>query len=161
MFDIEIITAHGWNTVGRKLTAIEGSLADMHDALEAATEIVYEHERQLFDSWGDGHWPPLAESTIQRKAAQGYGEPQRPLYAMGNLFESVTSPHGPYSTREITDHQAVIGVDWDNNGYQIPVLHQEGTATMPARPIFTLDDQLVHSIASVVKARVFIPSVLA
>jgi hypothetical protein len=68
------------------------ALEDLAPELIAASDVIYEHTRQNFETRGDGGWPPLAESTVQRKTSQGYAEPDRPLYAEGNLFESATSP---------------------------------------------------------------------
>jgi hypothetical protein len=120
-------------------------LTDLTPELEAGTELIYEATRQWYDSAGDGTWPQLAESTIQRKASQGFAEPERILYAEGNLYESATSPSGPYSFRTTTgQNDVLIGVDWNEDGWQIPVVHYYGTDNagashnvhIPARPIW-------------------------
>src|ERR1700756_5745233 len=128
-----------------KNAAREARLLDMEPELMAATDLVYEATRQWYDSRGGGSWPPLAASTIARKAIQGYADPERPLYAEGNLYESATSPNGPHSFRLPVGLQGVvIGVDWAEGGWQIPVVHFYGTTTagrnhdvtIPARPIW-------------------------
>ena len=120
-------------------------LQDLRAPLMEATEVVYTGIREWYDSQGEGTWPPLAESTIARKASQGYSSPSRPLYAEGNLYESATSPSGPYSFRTpIGNHSVVLGVDWQKGGWQIPVVLSRGTTTagrgnrtrIPARRIY-------------------------
>jgi hypothetical protein len=113
----------------------------MRDGLQRAAQVVYDWTRQRFDQWGDGDWPPLAESTVTKKTQAGFAEPDRPLYAEGNLYESVSSEHGPYSVPlQFTDddehHEVVISVDWQEGGWQIPTLLSVGTDRMPARPIW-------------------------
>jgi hypothetical protein len=128
------------------------NLAGMRPALEEVVAAVYDRTREHLDAWGqDGGsmlfaWPPLADSTVAHKQAAGYPEPMRPLYETGALYESATSPDGPYSFQVIDHQRAVIGIDWDEDGWQIPYLHQYGTihdgGNLPARPIFIIDDRL-------------------
>src|ERR1700729_2375132 len=99
---------------------------EISDRLDKASDLIYGETAHRFDTEGDGTWPPLAESTVTKKESQGYGEPAKPLYAEGNLYESATSPNGPYSARLHTDsagtQQVVMLVDWENDGWQIPVV---------------------------------------
>lgn len=120
-------------------------LLDLTPELDQASDLVYEATREWFDSAGGGTWPQLAESTIAQKISQGAAEPERALYREGNLYESVTSPSGPYSFRHHPDgHSVAIGADWDQGGTQIPVVLSEGTdhagvgghTMIPARPIW-------------------------
>lgn len=176
MFDVEIVHT-GWPGIALKLTTLEHGLADMHTSLQAAVELVYEHEREWFDTWGRApgidsysvspegttepvhqQWKPLAASTIAQKTRRGYSQPARPLYATGELMRSATSPSGAHSTLFIGSNQAVIGINWQENGHQIPVLLDEGTEHMAARPIFTADDELVEKIISVIELHVFSPA---
>jgi hypothetical protein len=114
------------------------SITKAHRRLERATEIVYEYTRQRFDLEGMGEWPQLAEATVMRKISEGFANPERILYAEGNLYESMTSANGPYSFRVIDDTRAIIGVDWENGGWQIPLLLHEGSSDgrLPARPMW-------------------------
>ncbi len=152
------IRTAGVTQAAYRLDVVARRLGDMRPQLEAATLAVYEHTRQRFESAGDGEWPPLAESTVARKESQGYAEPQRELFATGNLFESATSPQGPYSNRLVTEHQAVIqvlGVGEDGGGDPelVPVYLSEGTDRMPARPIWPAadDPRLVDDVAAALK----------
>lgn len=124
-------------------------IEQMHGSLERASDLIYEETRQRFDSQGDGEWPPLTESTVAKKVSQGYAEPERELYAEGNLYESVTSPHGPYSQRLFVDstgiQRVVMLVDFENSGWQIPSVLAAGSPQtgLPARPIWP-DPDLVR-----------------
>jgi hypothetical protein len=126
---------------------------DLHSRLEAASDLVYERTRQRFDSEGDGEWPELSEATVAKKVSQGYGEPARILYAEGNLYESATSPMGPYSNRifdRSLGHESVaMLVDWENDGWQIGTVLAEGSDRgLPARPIWPPADQIENDIAA-------------
>jgi hypothetical protein len=118
---------------------------DLSARLDEASDFVYEATRHRFDAEGEGEWPELTESTVAKKESQGYAEPARPLYATGNLYESATSPNGPYSTRIhvksgiglASTESVVMLVDFDSNGWQIPSVLAEGTEKgLPARPIW-------------------------
>lgn len=119
-------------------------LVDVEPILIEGTKILYEQVRQWYDSEGNGSWPQLAEATVARKASQGLAEPEKPLFAEGNLYESVTSPSGPYSFRHPAPQGVIVGADWNEDGWQIPVVLSEGTdnsgrgnsTRIPPRPIW-------------------------
>ena len=52
--------------------------------------IVSESTKRRFQSRGSGSWPPLAESTKERKARDGLDP--RPMRATGALYASLTKP---------------------------------------------------------------------
>lgn len=125
-------------------------LTDLRPEMDAAVSIVRENTQSWYDSDGAGTWAPLAQSTIDRKTSTGYPDPERILYAEGNLYESVVSDAGPYSSKVTSSHEAIITVDWEENGYQIPVVLSEGTnsagrgntTVIPARPIWPEDGSI-------------------
>ena len=128
-------------------------LSNLEPELMAGTEAIYAATESWYDSQGDGSWPKLAPSTIASKVSQGYSDPERPLYAEGNLRESATSPNGPRSFRMLVGLQGVvIGVDWDRGGWQIPVVLSRGTdnagrdhnVRIPPRPIWPGHDSLEY-----------------
>jgi hypothetical protein len=135
----------------RRVEMIASQLTDFRVPLAAAADYVREQTRQRFEARGFGEWPPLAESTVARKASQGYADPTRQLYASGNLFESVTSAHGPYSFTELTSTFVVIGVDWQVNGWQIPVVLSEGAGNIPARPIWPKERAVVNGVSRIIR----------
>ncbi len=152
------VKAYGTDEIVAAIDAKLARLADLTVPLTEATGIVYEQTRQHFESAGDGQWPPLAESTIARKASQGVAEPERALYASGNLFESATSPSGPYSTIEHpSPHSVVMGIDWDEDGWQIPMVLSQGTSTagrghhtvIPGRPIWAPIEAVASEVGTV------------
>lgn len=144
------ITTSGATQIDLRLSRRIAALRNLRPQLEEATLLVYEATRQRFDSGGDGEWPPLAESTVARKASQGAGEPEKILYEFGNLYESATSPSGPYSTQIFpTDHAVVIGVDWEEHGHQIPMVLSEGDGHVPARPIWPDAEMLMPEVAAI------------
>lgn len=114
---------------------------DWRVPMERAAQVIYEHVQEWYESEGEGSWEPLTPATISRKERLGYAYPDWPLYATGALYESATGAGGPYSVLHIDRDGLEIGVDWEPATYL-----QEGTDTMPARPIFVLTDQLIVRI---------------
>src|SRR5438552_8916712 len=115
------ITSSGASQALASLDHHIAHLGDLEARLDAASDLGYEETRHRFDTEGDGDWPPLSEATVAKKASQGYSEPARVLYAEGNLYESATSPTGPYSMRlhlRTEGRQSVIMlVDWESGGW--------------------------------------------
>jgi hypothetical protein len=174
----------GWTAAEARLHAMERALENMHDPLEGIVGDVHRHTLEQFASWGDVSgtpWEPLAASTIREKEAHHYPAPGWPLVATGALMASATTSEGPFSEGEVLEQEAWLGVDWEEGGYQIPVLHQEGVpwtevhrraytradgvevgATsymwhLPARPIFTVTDELADKGAARIAAHVWNP----
>lgn len=120
--------------------------------LEEATNLLYRFTREKFDTLGAGDWAPLAESTIIRKESQGFPDPERPLFASGDLYESATSPYGPYSVLLIEEGRALVQVDWDKDGIQIPTLHSQGAENLPQRRIWpSMDEPIGDALALAIR----------
>src|SRR5664280_2475227 len=122
------ITSQGATQMRASLDLRAALAFDMSARLDEASDFIYEATRHRFDTEGDGQWPALAESTVAKKESQGYAEPARALYAEGNLYESATSPNGPYSLRMhikggmglVSSESVVMIVDFESDGWQIP-----------------------------------------
>lgn len=182
-FAIVDVDAHwvGRDEAQQRLHTMEAALADMRGPLREIVSEMYAHTKEWMDSWGDGTYDPLSPSTIADKMRLHYDDPARPLFATGELLESASTPAGPFSAHDVYEHEAWIGVDWERDGWNIPALHQEGVpwrvvhrrsyvtragkhvgaATylwhLPARPIFTIDDELVSFGGDEIVAHVFNP----
>lgn len=127
----------------------------MRPVLREMRDAFYRHTARWLESFGAGTWDPLAEPTIRQKTREGWPEPDRPLFASGDLFRSATSPTGPYSAQAETDHSITVLIDWANDGYQIPVVLSEGSPRgLPPRPIFELDDDYVAQAEHLLERRV-------
>lgn len=171
--DVEIIDVEshlfGAAHAEATLAGMEYRLEHMRPALTGIVREVERHTLEQFESRGSvsgDPWAPLEQGTIREKRREGSLTPDWPLVRTGALLESATSPAGPFSRQEVLESEAALGVDWDRDGWQIPVLHQEGVpwrevhrksytradgthvaATsymwhLPARPIFTVTDEL-------------------
>lgn len=184
--EIGTIDAHviGWADAEARLHAMERALENMHEPLEGIVRDVERHTLEQFETWGaisGDPWAALDPSTVSEKAREHDPTPDWPLVATGALLESATSPVGPFSEGETLESEAWLGVDWERDGYQIPVLHQQGVpwtevhrkaytradgtpvkATsymwhLPARPIYTVTDELADKGATRIEAHVFNP----
>lgn len=143
----------------RTVSLIASRLTDFRVPLAEGAKLVREATRQRFESRGLGEWPPLAEATVMRKAALNLSDPPRQLFASGDLFESATSANGPYSYTVLEPTFVVIGVDWSEGPWQIPVVLSEGTSDagvqhnvhIPARPIWPASATMVNGVSRLIR----------
>lgn len=143
----------------RSIDLLASRLTDFRVPLAEAGAYVREQTRQRFEARGFGEWPPLAESTVLRKVSLSYPDPERQLFAEGDLFESATSPNGPYSYTILEPTFIVIGVDWAEGPWQIPVVLSEGTndagvnhnVKIPARPIWPPGLTMVNGVSRIIR----------
>lgn len=99
-----------------------------------------------FASAGQGRWPPLAPSTIERKARAGY--PLDPLVRTGVLRDATSG--GEWQAGRLGSD--FIGV------LEIPpygAFHIEGTAFMPARDFTFIPDSIEAEIGAVAEEWIF------
>lgn len=128
ILDIDTYTV-GLDAAQRMLHELEAALADMHGPLEEIVEDFHRQTLAQFVSEGavlGDPWDALEESTVAEKASTGALFPEWPLVDTGRMMESATSNEGPYSVGEIGDEQATLSLDWERDGYNIPLLHQLG-----------------------------------
>jgi hypothetical protein len=161
------ITSEGLTEAVVKVNALAARLEDLRPEMDMAIDELYSATREWMDSEGEGSWSSLAPSTVKSKMTRGLSDPSKPLYAYGDLFESATSPDGPYSYRHDVPGGAVIGVDWAVGQWQIPYVLAYGAGAggkspqgahpadwhIPARPIWpqgTIIESLRAKIALVI-----------
>ena len=102
-----------------------------HEALEKAAKIVEDGSKKAIGTYEFG-WPPLAESTLEKKAAD------TPLLETGELRDSIR--------HEVDGDTARIGSDLDYALYQ-----EVGTSRIPPRSCLMQSavhhrDEIVHEI---------------
>ena len=149
------------STVGpqRTVEMLADRMADFREPLTLAAAYVRDETRSRYEGRGFGEWLPLAESTVARKVSEGNPDPSRQLYAEGDLFESVTTAHGPFSFTILEPMRVIVGVDWSSGGAQIPVVLSEGTDNagvghhthIPARPIWPPGRDLVTGVSRILR----------
>jgi HK97 gp10 family phage protein len=102
-----------------------------HEALEKAAKIVEDGSKKAIGTYEFG-WPPLAESTLEKKAAD------TPLLETGAMRDSIR--------HEVEGDTARIGSDLDYALYQ-----EVGTSRIPPRSFLMQSavhhrDEIVHEI---------------
>lgn len=106
-------------------------------------------EFDLFNTEGYGEWAPLAKTTIEEKARQGY--PAKILQATELLMDSLTGGVGSAGHVErITEWELVYGttVPW-------ATFHQTGTRYMDPRPPVDVREVDVRRWTKMVQSYVF------
>ena len=98
--------------------------------------------KKQIDSEGDffgDRWPPLASSTIIEKKYSGY--PLKPLRRTNKFYKALTDETSAHRTIKATDRGLYFALKdqhfRDDFGLVYPIVHEEGTDTVPARPVFS------------------------
>lgn len=131
----------GDDIVERELLRFEARNVDIAPVAEAVMEDIRDAEEKQFATegqYGSGGWAPLADSTIEAKAAAGY--PTEILHRTLRLLRSLTDTSSP-------DNIAIPEPDGFTFGSEVEygAFHQTGTVNMPQRrPIqFTEIDKVI------------------
>lgn len=183
-FEIVTIEQHliGYTEAHARLKWMEHALADLHGPLEEIVDDIHRQTVAQFASEGAAlgdPWAPLDPSTVEDKTRSGDMFPTWPLVATGAMMDSATSNDGPYSVGDTYEQEAWLGLDFERDGYNIPLLQQLGvprrqvtahrhhkdgspyTVTywwhLPSRPFWEATDALADEGADQIIARVFNP----
>jgi hypothetical protein len=129
--DVVEITTHvfGLDAALARLQWAEHALHDMHEPIEEIVTDIHRQTLAQFMSEGAALGDPWAEldpSTVRQKALAGDLFPQWPLVATGAMMDSATSSNGPFSITDVAEQEAVLSLDWERDGWNIPLLHQLG-----------------------------------
>jgi len=103
--DVEV---RGEKKAAADLAAIGERADDIRDASYKVRTVYRKAEGRLFDVYGPG-WPPLAESTRERKARAGVDS--RLMRATGALFRAMTSPRASGQIDVRKPHELRFGTD--------------------------------------------------
>lgn len=161
---------------------MEHALEHMHEPLEGIVDDIHRQTLAQFASEGGllgDPWAPLDPSTVQDKTRQGDLFPGWPLVATGEMMDSASSSTGPFSVGETLEHEAWLSLDWERDGWNIPLLqqlgveprqvtqhrhHKDGTPYtvtywwhLPSRPFWKATDQLADEGADQISRWVMRP----
>lgn len=121
----------GAEAVEHDLLAFETRLLDPRPVLNRFIDILHRQMAERFEAEGEGDWPPLAASTIERK---GHSTVGRESDAM---MEALTTEDAEGALREVTEDELLYGINLvSEDGVPYPVIFNDGRAGQPARPLF-------------------------
>jgi hypothetical protein len=135
--------------IRHKLLATQRALSTWKPAFSTFARRWYAIEREWFDTAAYGSWPALKESTVAEKQSKGYRQPDRILYASGDLRRSATSPNGRWSGHVYMDHVATFEIRWAPAVY-----HQIGAGNLPERKIFDAGPRAMDALKMSVRDHV-------
>lgn len=152
----------------KTLEGLEYRLEHLHDPLEKIVGDIHRQTLAAFVSEGSAigeSWDALDPSTVQDKTGR-FPFPDWPLVATGEMLDSATSNTGPFSVGETLEQEAWLSLDWERDGWNIPLLqqlgvprrevtqhrhHKDGTAYtvtywwhLPSRPFWKATDHLAE-----------------
>lgn len=116
--------------IDQAITAIQGVLQDTLIDYRPFFRAVVEPElkklfREAFDTRGFGRWPPLAQSTLEQKAQEGF--PSAPLVRTGYYKRACTRLQGMRLTR---NELCIV------SPIRYARYHELGTSRIPQREVF-------------------------
>lgn len=113
------------------LLRLETRLLDPRPVLRRFIDILHRQMAERFAAEGEGDWPALAASTVERKGSSVIG---RETDAM---MEALTTESAEGALRETTEDELIFGINLTNeDGVPYPVIFNDGRAGQPARPLF-------------------------
>lgn len=137
------------DTISPSMRRMLAKVQNAEPAMRAAATVVTSMARDAFtnDAVRPAAWDPLRPSTLERKAAKGYGS--KPLIASGTLARSPR-------TIETSRTHALVGSDRRAGNYSLAAIHQLGApkAHIPPRPFFPFgaDGKATESVRRRVRA---------
>ena len=126
MADVNMVFQPPLAFIARQQGHFRMLLGDLTGLWRRFIPLLSQMERRWFESHGEGAWPELAESTLERKRAAGFTlEPLRTDDRQGSLYDTLIDPglaaaEGPNS------------LVW-GTGVPYAHWHQDG-GTVPGRP---------------------------
>lgn len=138
----------GTDRLLNSLERLDLSLRDFRPLFNQASQLIYEFEKEAFDSEGStsrvGKWKPLTARYTRWKEKTAPGKPI--LQLSGALKRSLTRPNARGSVRRVTEEELIVG-----SSLPYAVFHQAGTPRMVARPPFALTKQQEKQIAKILR----------
>ena len=112
------------DAVSRRLRAFIGRLDNLEGAGDDVHEIIEQETDKVFRTEDGGRWPPLAPSTVARKAPGS-----RPLEASGVLRRSLGG-RGPGSIKTARGNRVTFGTS-----LRYAAVHHGGSSHVPQRRV--------------------------
>ena len=127
---IEITARPNLNRFAQELTQLSESLVSDFD-WESLIPVIQMGVEGQFASEGGGQWPALSLAYAQWKAKRYPGKGL--LQREGVYLRAATTRGAPNNFVEIGDDS----IRWGVEGLQYPQFHEEGTARLPQRAVFS------------------------
>lgn len=126
------IEEHGADVAARHLQGLAKQGEDPRPAFQQIIDELRAGEAGWFATHGEGGWPRLAESTLERKERQGL--PRDPLVASRDLLRSLTVKRGRGAIRSATKTRMRFG-----SKLYYALFHDRGTGVPQRRPVLPVD----------------------
>jgi hypothetical protein len=141
-----IFSVHGEEDVEHLMLGLAARAEDTRPVLSAIAAALGRREAELFESGGHGEWEQLAESTLERKSAEGL-DPGI-LQATREMREALEG-HGAGHVQHISDTELFYGLEGE--AAEKAARHKSGTSRMPARDPIMFDEEARRGITKAVQ----------
>jgi hypothetical protein len=129
----------GGQKLSRVFPVARAEIDDLTEPMKDSADLVLQTNEETFSREGPG-WAHLARSTVLQRERLGYPGEHPILVRSGRLMRSLTQKGAEGNIYEYgTQHMRAGSVLKVPGGWNLAMLHQEGTDRMPARRILGLN----------------------
>lgn len=133
-FDIQ-----GGQRLSRLIPVMREDISDLSEPMRESADLVLETNESTFQREGPG-WRPLARFTVLDRERLGYPGEHPILVREGILKSSLSERGARGNVYEVGTRSMRVGSELRvGSGWNLAMIHQEGTRRIPARPIIGLE----------------------
>lgn len=133
--------------VNHMLLGMETRLTETRPLLENFANTLEDIMAERFAAQGEGDWPPLAPSTVEKKGSSTIGRETDAMMA------SLTSSGSEGAIREFFGDEFTFGTSLtDEDGTPYPAIFDSGRSGQPARPLFDIAGMDVRRLTMATQA---------
>lgn len=143
--------------LNRVLTGIADDLQDWRPALNEMADDWYRNQGAIFYAAGAHEGLPGWEALSPRYALwKGINYPGRPMLVLsGRLRAAITQRGGRGAIERIKERELILGANVPVGSFNLALLHQRGTRTMPARPVMRISQPQRNRFVSILHTYLF------
>lgn len=128
----------GGQKLSRLFPVAQAEVDDLSEPMGDSADLVLETNESTFQREGPG-WTPLARSTVLERERLGYPGEHPILVREGILKSSLAEKDARGNIYEVERNFMRVGSVLEVGGWNLAMIHQFGTARIPARPIIGLE----------------------
>jgi phage gpG-like protein len=128
----------GGQRLSRIFPIMRDDVSDLTSPMRQSADLILHTNESVFQREGPG-WQFLAPKTVSQRIQLGYPGEHPILVRSGRLMRSLSQKNAEGNIYEVDKQSMRVGSLLRVGGWNLAMIHQEGTGRIPARPIIGLD----------------------